>query len=51
MGSEMCIRDRDNDEKQIVPEIREIFANNTLGQYKVNLNAGTNYLDLKELNL
>ena len=43
--------DLDNDEKQIVPEIREIFANNTLGQYKVNLNAGTNYLDLKELNL
>jgi hypothetical protein len=40
-----------NDEREIVPEIKEIFSNNQLGKYIVNLNAGQNYLDLNELSL
>ena len=43
--------DLDNSERHIVPEIREIFASNDLGKYKVNMNAGPNYLDLNELKL
>jgi hypothetical protein len=38
-------------DKKIVPEIKEMFANNRLACYNVNLNAGKNYLDLKELKL
>ena len=43
--------DLDNEEKHFVPEIKEIFANNSLGRYLVNLSAGPNYLDLDELKL
>ena len=43
--------DLDTEEKHLVPEIKEIFANNRLGQYLVNLSAGSNYLDLNELKL
>jgi hypothetical protein len=40
-----------NEERHLVPEIRDIFSKNQLGTYKVNLNAGTNYLELEELRL
>ena len=43
--------DLDNEERELVPEIKEIFANNTLGKYLVNLSAGPNYLELNELKL
>ena len=43
--------DLNDEEKHLVPEIKEIFANNRLGQYLVNLSAGPNYLDLNELKL
>ena len=40
-----------NDEREIVSEIKEIFSNNKLGKFVVNLNAGQNYLDLHGLSL
>ena len=43
--------DLNDEEKHLVPEIKEVFANNRLGQYLVNLSAGPNYLDLNELKL
>lgn len=43
--------DLDNEERHLVPEIKEIFANNQLGRYLVNLSAGPNYLELNELKL
>ena len=43
--------DLHEDDKEIVPKIKEIFAKNKLACYNVNLNAGKNYLDLKELKL
>lgn len=43
--------DLNDEEKHLVPEIKETFANNRLGQYLVNLSAGPNYLDLNELKL
>ena len=43
--------DLSNDERHLVPEIREIFSQSQLGKYLVNLNAGTNYLELDELRI
>ncbi|HHZ97858.1 MAG TPA: hypothetical protein EYN67_20465 [Flavobacteriales bacterium] len=43
--------DLDSKERHLVPEIKEIFANNQLGRYLVNMSAGPNYLDLNELKL
>ncbi len=43
--------DLDNEERHLVPDIKDIFAQNRLGTYRVNLNAGPNYLDLNELKL
>ena len=39
------------EEKEITPEIKSIFSTTPFGKYMVNLNAGKNYFDLKELNL
>jgi hypothetical protein len=43
--------DLNNEEKHLVPEIKEIFANNSIGRYLVNMSAGPNYYDLSELKL
>ena len=40
-----------NDERNLIPEIKEIFANNKLDKFLVNLTCGKNYYDLKELKL
>ena len=40
-----------NDERHLIPEIKDIFANNRLGDFMVNIQAGQNYYDLKELAL
>ena len=40
-----------DDERCLVPEIREIFSNNKLDKFLVNLTCGKNYFELKELNL
>ena len=40
-----------DEERELIPRIRDIFAENKIGTYLVNLSAGKNYLDLKYLNL
>ncbi len=40
-----------DEDRHLVPEIKEIFACNFLDNYLVNLNCGKNYYDLKELSL
>jgi len=40
-----------DDERKLVPEIKEIFSNNKLDKFLANLTCGKNYLELKELNL
>jgi len=41
--------DLDDSEREIVTEIRDIFSNNKLGKFLVNLQAGKDYFDLNEL--
>ena len=43
--------DLHNEDKNLVPLIKNIFENNNLGRFRCNLNAGKNYYDLKDLNL
>lgn len=43
--------DLDDTERDIVPEIKEMFENNKIGKFLCNLNAGQNYYDLKALYL
>ena len=43
--------DMADEERDLIPAIRDTFAANKIGIYLVNLRAGKNYLDLKELNL
>ena len=38
-------------ERGIVPEIKELFANNKLAKYEVNVNAGSNYYELEVLRI
>ena len=40
-----------DEERVLVPEIKEIFANNKLDRFLVNLTCGKNYYDLRELSL
>ena len=40
-----------DEDREMVPEIRDTFAANKIDNYLVNLRAGKNYLDLKDLNL
>ena len=43
--------DLDDTERDIVPDIKEMFENNKIGKFLCNLNAGQNYYDLKALYL
>jgi DNA polymerase I-like protein with 3'-5' exonuclease and polymerase domains len=43
--------DLEESEKEIVPEIKELFSKNKLGEYLVNLSCGKNYYELQGLNL
>ena len=43
--------DLDNSERGIVGDLREIFANNQLDTFMVNLKCGKNWHDLENLNL
>jgi DNA polymerase I-like protein with 3'-5' exonuclease and polymerase domains len=45
------VLDMTDEDRKLIPDIKEVFAMNSLGKYLVNLNAGKNYLDLKELKL
>jgi len=40
-----------DEDRHLAPEIKEIFANNKLARFLVNLSCGENYYDLKELKL
>ena len=43
--------DLDDSEREIATEIRDIFSNNKLGKFLVNLQAGKDYYDLNELKI
>jgi DNA polymerase I-like protein with 3'-5' exonuclease and polymerase domains len=43
--------DMADEDREMVPELRDLFADNKVDKYLVNLKAGKNYLDLKDLNL
>ncbi len=43
--------DVSNDEKKLIPELKELFSNNRLGCFKTNLKAGKDYFNLGVLNL
>ena len=45
------VLDMTDEDRRLIPQIKEVFAKNSLGTFVVNLRAGTDYLDLKELNL
>jgi DNA polymerase I-like protein with 3'-5' exonuclease and polymerase domains len=43
--------DLSDEDRDLVPEIKEIFSNNKLDKFMVNLSAGKNYQDLEELKI
>ena len=43
--------DMADEDREMVPGLRDLFADNKVDKYLVNLRAGKNYLDLKDLNL
>ena len=40
-----------DDERELIVDIKKMFAENRLGNYLVNLKAGKNYLDLEDLKI
>lgn len=45
------VLDLHDEDRALLPEIKEIFSQNKLDTFKVNLNAGKNYYKLEELNI
>ena len=45
------VLDMVDDERDLIVDIKKIFAENRLGSYLVNLKAGKNYLDLEDLKI
>jgi len=45
------VLDMTDEDRVLIPQIKELFAANTLDTFVVNLKAGRDYLDLQELNL
>jgi len=45
------VLDIHEDDRYLIPELKEVFQNNKLGSFRVNVKAGKNYGDLKELKL
>ena len=45
------VLDVSEDEKYLIPELKEMFSKNKLATYKTNLSAGKDYYNLGELNL
>jgi len=43
--------DLDNEEKDMIPEIKKVFSDTELGNFKVNLSAGKDYGTMKELKI
>jgi DNA polymerase I-like protein with 3'-5' exonuclease and polymerase domains len=42
------VLDISHDERDLISEIKEVFSNNQLGSYLVNLKVGKNYLNLED---
>ena len=40
-----------DDERDLIVDIKKMFAENKLGDYLVNLKAGRNYFDLEDLKI
>lgn len=40
-----------DEDRQLLPEIKEIFAQNKLAKFEVNFNAGKDYYNLERLNV
>jgi len=45
------VLDIHEDDKYLIPELKEVFQNNKLGSFRANVKAGKNYGELKELKL
>ena len=45
------VLDIKEEDKYLIPELKEVFENNKLGRFKANVKAGKNYGKLKELKL
>jgi len=45
------VLDMPDEERYLIPEIRDIFSNNKLGHFVTNLKAGKDYMDIGILNL
>ena len=45
------VLDISDDERALIPEIRELFSKTIFGDFRANLKAGKDYLNLGELNL
>ena len=45
------VLDIHEDDKYLIPELKEVFQNNKLGSFRANVKAGKNYGKLKELKL
>ena len=50
MHDEVVIDLADN-ERELIPQIKEIFARNSMATFLVNLKCGKTYFDLKDLDL
>jgi hypothetical protein len=45
------VLDLADEDREMIPEIKEVFANNKLDKFMVNLKVGKNYFELEDLNL
>ena len=45
------VLDIHEDDRYLIPELKEVFQNNKLGSFRANVKAGKNYGELKELKL
>jgi hypothetical protein len=45
------VLDMPNSERYLIPEIKKIFSQNSLAEFKTNLRAGKDYYDIGVLNL
>jgi hydroxylamine reductase (hybrid-cluster protein) len=45
------VLDIHEDDRYLIPELKEVFQNNKLGSFRTNVKAGKNYGELKELKL
>ena len=50
MHDEVVI-DFSDEDRDLLPELKSIFANTKLGKFMTNVTAGKNYLEMNELNL